>query len=499
MPLPYFSLIITSFNEGNWLQKTVDSIMNDHSCTDFELIIVNDGSTDDSFDFLSTSPYKEHCTKLTIKVIQGHDLGVARGRNRGAEEAQGTIFIFLDAHMEVVPGWLTQIKNALQEHPHIDLLGIGVYDISNPGDIYGGNFYTNKDSTMLNPGWIVRDKNRYPGLTKVPFINASNFIIRKIVFHATGGFPSYIQQWGPEDRSLCILAYYLGYNTYFAPYITIGHHFKTQNTPEEIKKKEHVYYNILASAYLFYPKSYFERVKNRIRIWGALESAESSFREEHAEIKKYMHLIQTKRQRSFQDFKKEFSDFLDYFYVDEYTEGLVLIRDQQKKALSHFKKSLSLTQSTADFTKEHFHMSVFIRMAQIYVSQGDMVNAYKYIDRALSLDPNFIPAIIQKVKILFHEGKFTQILSYLLAMEGLLGLKDERYWKSALFEDITLLSLEQELYDYIAIAYFYSGHYQQAVDYGKKILDAFPDTERHIKNYELYQKTWENACKMRET
>lgn len=87
------SIIIPTYNLENCIEKTLESIIN-QSSYNFEIILVDDGSTDKTiekaFEIMSNHP------KLSYKIISKENGGVSSARNRGLLEASGKYILFLD-------------------------------------------------------------------------------------------------------------------------------------------------------------------------------------------------------------------------------------------------------------------------------------------------------------------------------------------------------------------------------------------------------------------
>ena len=73
---PFFSVIIPAYNAGSFIEFTLQSVYN-QSFTNFEIIIINDGSTDNTRDILDTQ------TDSRIKIVHQKNSGVSTTRNRG--------------------------------------------------------------------------------------------------------------------------------------------------------------------------------------------------------------------------------------------------------------------------------------------------------------------------------------------------------------------------------------------------------------------------------
>lgn len=91
--MPKISVIVSVYNEEKYLRRCLDSILN-QTYKDIEIIIINDGSTDNSEDIILE--YKEKYLDI-IKYFKKNNTGIAETRNVGIEKAAGEYFIFVDA------------------------------------------------------------------------------------------------------------------------------------------------------------------------------------------------------------------------------------------------------------------------------------------------------------------------------------------------------------------------------------------------------------------
>ncbi len=83
------SVILTAFNEEKYIKKAIDSILN-QTLSDLELIVVNDGSTDNTLDIINSFDDDR------IKLINHENMGPGASRNRALEIAEGEYTMYLD-------------------------------------------------------------------------------------------------------------------------------------------------------------------------------------------------------------------------------------------------------------------------------------------------------------------------------------------------------------------------------------------------------------------
>lgn len=95
------SVIVPVYNAEEWLPRCVDSILG-QSYTDFELLLIDDGSTDASGQICDDYAAKHAC----VKVFHKPNGGVSSARNWGIEQAKGDWIAFCDADDYVTEDWL---------------------------------------------------------------------------------------------------------------------------------------------------------------------------------------------------------------------------------------------------------------------------------------------------------------------------------------------------------------------------------------------------------
>lgn len=89
MNKPYLSFIIPIYNGSLYLRETINSVIN-QPCKDFELILIDDGSVDDSL--VICKEYEREC----VHIFTQQNIGVSKTRNKGIDLAKGQIIIFVD-------------------------------------------------------------------------------------------------------------------------------------------------------------------------------------------------------------------------------------------------------------------------------------------------------------------------------------------------------------------------------------------------------------------
>jgi glycosyltransferase involved in cell wall biosynthesis len=114
-----YSIIIPLYNKGEKVKRAIDSVLR-QPVADFEVLVIDDGSTDDSSLYVKT--YQDQ----RVLYIYKENGGVSSARNRGIREAQGQWLLFLDADDELVDDALAIYERMMELFPHSRFL-VGNY------------------------------------------------------------------------------------------------------------------------------------------------------------------------------------------------------------------------------------------------------------------------------------------------------------------------------------------------------------------------------------
>lgn len=111
---PFFSVIVPVYNVSQYLRRCIDSVLS-QSYGDFELLLVDDGSSDDSG--VICDEYAEKDGR--IKVFHKENGGVSSARNKGIDEARGNYVVFVDSDDYILSDRLSQILKLSDNNPDI--------------------------------------------------------------------------------------------------------------------------------------------------------------------------------------------------------------------------------------------------------------------------------------------------------------------------------------------------------------------------------------------
>jgi hypothetical protein len=111
---PSTSVIIPAFNQSRYLPAAIGSVLA-QTRQDFEIIVVDDGSTDD------TRAVTEAFADARVRYVYQQNRGLSAARNTGMHRAQGRYLSFLDSDDEFLPDKLETLMAAIEQHPQVGL------------------------------------------------------------------------------------------------------------------------------------------------------------------------------------------------------------------------------------------------------------------------------------------------------------------------------------------------------------------------------------------
>lgn len=167
---PEVSVVMPIFNQESFLKEAVKSIL-DQTFKNFEFLVLNDGSTDNSLKIIKSFKDKR------IKIFQNKKRqGLARGLNFLIKKAKGEYIARMDGDDISLPGRLRDQVGFLEKNPQIVLVGSWAKIINEKGEVIGEFKYPTRYAAIRK---IILSNN--------PFIHPS-VMFRKKIFKKLGGY-----------------------------------------------------------------------------------------------------------------------------------------------------------------------------------------------------------------------------------------------------------------------------------------------------------------------
>lgn len=217
---PEISVIIPTYNGGWVLRRTLEALAaQDASPQRYEIIVVDDGSTDGSVDGhdLRVGP-------AVVRLLCQANRGRAAARNLGAAEARGRALLFLDADIWATPGL---VSAHLAHHAGRANLGVQGRSIAHPDSLKS----VFMRATNLVPDITVR---RRRNLSPTHVITR-NFSVTAAAFRDVGGFDEGFAGYGWEDMELGTRLQQAGVSLRYEP-AALVYHYHIQTLSDLVPK-----------------------------------------------------------------------------------------------------------------------------------------------------------------------------------------------------------------------------------------------------------------------
>lgn len=223
--MPKFSIIIPVYNVEEYIKECLDSVFN-QTFEDYEVIVVNDGTKDNSMNIVKD---------YDVSIINQKNKGLSSARNTGVRYAKGEYLLFLDSDDYIEKELLENINNSLGNNP--DLVRY-----------QGREVFENKIVDYPEEGFNnLNGVEAFKKITKYHFVEPAAFYIIKRSYYEEEKF-KFIEGTYHEDFGLIPLVIirskvvnaidYIGYN-----YRQRENSIMSSNDYEKVKKKVDDFYN----------------------------------------------------------------------------------------------------------------------------------------------------------------------------------------------------------------------------------------------------------------
>jgi glucosyl-dolichyl phosphate glucuronosyltransferase len=212
--VPHVSVIVAAFNRAASLRGLIDSLLAQDTSVPFEIIVADNGSTDDTPAVVQSFAAAGHA----VRYVRENRRGVSYARNAGAAAATAPILAFTDDDQHVAANWVSTIVDVLREHPDVDAIGgrvLAQWDHPRPSWVTG---------RLLGPVSLFDRGDRRLRLHRRQWmcLPGGNLAVRREVFAALGGFNhEYIRS---QDRELTVRLLLTGRTAMYVPELIVYHH-----------------------------------------------------------------------------------------------------------------------------------------------------------------------------------------------------------------------------------------------------------------------------------
>lgn len=218
------AIIILNYNNKNVIFKCVNSLLAYKDRYHYEIIVVDNGSTDGSYELL-----KEKYAPEDVAVYRNTKNGCSSGRNLGVSKTKMEYIMFLDSDQWVTnPYWLKPYEDIMEAHEDFGSIGwaAGFFN-SSGGACYTVDAFTHR---YMPPQMLCR--------TDIGYLGSGGMLMRTADFHSIQGFDVYYDPTCYEDTDISLKMRDFGKEIYYCPYLGVIHlpHQTTNAGSAEHKK-----------------------------------------------------------------------------------------------------------------------------------------------------------------------------------------------------------------------------------------------------------------------
>ncbi|MFN7569801.1 MAG: glycosyltransferase family 2 protein, partial [Microcystis sp.] len=215
---PLVSIIIPAYNQFAYTFNCLESLsVNLSSDLAYEIIIVNDASTDDTLEQLAT-------LVKGIKVLtNAENSGFIRSCNYGASQAKGQYLYFLNNDTRILENCLESLVKLIINNPQVGAVGSKLIYANSKQQEAGGIIWNSADG--WNYGRLDSpDEPEYNYVRPVDYCSGASLLVPTYLFKQLGGFSQDFIPAYYEDTDLCFVLRELGYQVLYQPQSNVIHY-----------------------------------------------------------------------------------------------------------------------------------------------------------------------------------------------------------------------------------------------------------------------------------
>jgi GT2 family glycosyltransferase len=215
-PHPFVSIIILNFNGADLTVPCLESLRT-ITYPNYELLVVDNGSTDDSMAVLSKIPW--------IRLVRiEKNCGSSGGYNVGLEHSKGEFILMMNNDMIGNPEFVSALSGYLVDHPHVGLVQGKMVLPRFGGVLEMCGSYATAFGLQYHHGYYKPDGPKYQRSYPVFSGKGACLMFRREIIAKAGGYffnPDFFCYY--EEADLCHRAWLAGYETHFVPSPPIQH------------------------------------------------------------------------------------------------------------------------------------------------------------------------------------------------------------------------------------------------------------------------------------
>lgn len=249
------SIIITNFNGEEYISSCLEFLLSS-SYQNFEVVIIDDGSTDSSIKIIESFQKRGGSRVKLIKNKQ--NLGAAKSRNKARHKAEGDILVFLDNDTNVHKDWLTEITKPFSKNDNIGAAQALLLDFENRDLIQmaGGRLIPHVGWLYPFFQWSKYEKIKSKLKNREIVGISAALAVKKEVFDLVKGFDEKEAIY-TEDLDLCWRIWVAGHRILLAPDSHVFHWTKSVSQRSGMKASyKQIYFHLAKNSFRSIIKNY---------------------------------------------------------------------------------------------------------------------------------------------------------------------------------------------------------------------------------------------------
>jgi GT2 family glycosyltransferase len=230
---PFFSVIVVNWNRAELLAECLDSLRG-QTCTDFETIVVDNGSQDGSREVIDGAVR----AGTARAVFLPRNTGFAGGANAGIRVAHGQWLVLLNNDAKADPGWLTALAAAAARHP-AGMLASKILEHGDSARIDNVGHLLYPDGLNRGHGRLEADQGQFDTEREALFPSGCAAAYSRTMLDRVGVFEDSFFAYG-DDTDLGLRGRLAGFGCVYVPAAVVRHRYSGSSDPYSELKAFHV-------------------------------------------------------------------------------------------------------------------------------------------------------------------------------------------------------------------------------------------------------------------
>jgi GT2 family glycosyltransferase len=214
---PLVTVIVPVFNNWSVTDRCLKAIRLCQDSVPFEIIVVDDSSSDE--------------TSFELKKIRGiHVLtkqvnsGYLLSNNEAAKYSHAKYLMLLNNDTEPLTGWLDNLVKVMEQQPTVSIVGSKLLYPNGNVQEAGGQVFSNGNAWNLGRSAVSRMSAEVCSVREVDYCSAASLLVRREFWNSVGGFDERYRPAYYEDTDLCMAAWRIGHKVVYQPESVVIHH-----------------------------------------------------------------------------------------------------------------------------------------------------------------------------------------------------------------------------------------------------------------------------------